>query len=440
MSQSFGFGMGSPDPNQPFDMASLGAALQQFGAMLQQPQSAADDSPVRWSMVHDVSRQLVAKEGDPVVAAAQARAVQDAVLLADVWLDEATTLPATSGAPVAWSRSQWLEGTLPAWQRYMAPIAEAVAQLNGGTDLANLSAEDLTAQLPEEMRAMLPPEGIPPQLLQMLGPMMGMMRQMGAVAFSTQLGQSLAALANEVVGSSDIGIPLTSDGRVTLLPRNVEALADGLEIARQDVLVFSALREAAHQRLFAHVPWLRARLLGAIEEYARGVRVDPARLESMLGSGIDPSNPEALQQMLASGVMTPEDSPEQQAAIARLECLLACVEGWVDDVVDQATADRLPSAVAMREAMRRRRATGGPAEKAFETLVGMNLRPRLMREASTVFAALRATGSIAERDGRWEHPDLLPTSDDLVEPLDFVERTRSVGNFPDDLSGFDDQP
>ena len=434
MSQPFGFGMGPGDPNQPFDMASLGAALQQFGAMLQQPQ-AADEGPVRWPMVRDLARQAIAAGGDPVVADAQARAVDDAVRLADLWLDAATTLPASAGSPVAWSRSQWLEGTLPAWQRYIAPIAGAVAQLGGDADLSSLTAEDLAAQLPDEMRAMLPPEGIPPQLLQMLGPMLGMMRQMGAMAFSTQLGQSLAALATEVLSSTEIGVPLTDDGRVTLLPRSIEAVADELELPRQDLLVYSALREAAHQRLFAHVPWLRARLLGAIEEYARGVQVDPTRLESMLGTGVDLGSPEALQQLLASGVMQPEDSPAQQAAIARLEALLACVEGWVDDVVTTAVADRLPTAAAMREAMRRRRSAGGPAQKAFETLIGMTLRPRLMREAGTVFAALRATGSIEERDARWEHPDLLPTSDDLEDALGFVERARGGGDVPDDLSG-----
>lgn len=437
MSQPFGFGLGSGDPNQPFNMASLGAAMQQFGAMLQQPQGS-DEGPVRWSMVRDLARQAIAQEGDPVVAEAQARAVDDAVRLADLWLDDATTLPASAGTPQSWSRSQWLEGTLPAWQRYIAPIAAAVADIGGESDLTTLSADDLMAQLPEEMRAMLPPEGIPPQLLQMLGPMLGMVRQMGAVAFSTQLAQALAALAKEVLGSAEIGIPLTDDGRVTLLPRNIEQAADDLELPRQDLLVYSALREAAHQRLFAHVPWLRARLLGAIEEYARGVKVDPTRMQSMLGSGIDPSNPEALQQLLADGVMQPEDSPEQLAALARLEALLACVEGWVDDVVTTAVGDRLPTAPAMREAVRRRRASGGSAQKAFETLVGMSLRPRLMREAGTVFAALRATGSVDERDARWEHPDLLPTSDDLDDALGFVERARGGGDVPDDLSALGD--
>lgn len=433
----FGFGPGpdGPDPNRPFDLSSLGAALQQLGAMLQQPQPA-DEGPVRWSLVRDVARQALAAEGDPVVSDAQRRAIDDAVRLADLWLDEATTLPASAGAPRAWSRSEWVEATLPAWQRIVAPVAEAVAQLGGAEPS---SPEELLAQLPEQLRAMLPPEGIPPQVLQMMGPMLGMVRQVGAMAFSTQLGQSIAALAQEVTGAAGIGIPLTDDGAVALLPRNAEALADSLELPRQEVLVHAALREAAHQRLFAHVPWLRARMLGAVEEFARGVAVDPARLETLLG-GTDPGalgDPQALQRLLAEGVMAPEDTPEQRAAIARLETLLACVEGWVEDVVDQAARDRLPSAGALRETARRRRAAGGPAERAFASLVGMDLRPRLVREAATAFAALRALGSVADRDALWSHPDLLPTADDLADPLGFAERARTggAGSVPDDLSG-----
>lgn len=452
MSQPFGFGMGAggPDPNRPFDLASLGAALQQLGAMLQQPQSA-DEGPVRWALVRDVARQAIAAAGDPVVSDAQRRAIDDAARLADLWLDEATTLPASIGSPRVWSRSEWIEATMPAWQRIVAPVAEAIAQI-GGAEPA--SPEELLAQLPEQLRAMLPPEGIPPQVMAMMGPMLGMARQMGAMAFSQQLGQSIAALAQEVTGAADIGIPLTDDAAVALLPRNAEALADDLELPRQEVLVHAALREAAHQRLFAHVPWLRARMLGAVEEYARGVSVDPARLQSLLGGAdlgsLDPSDPEALQRVLAEGVMAPEDSPEQRAAIARLETLLACVEGWVEDVVDQAARDRLPSAAALRETVRRRRAAGGPAERAFASLVGMELRPRLVREAGAAFAALRSLGSVAERDALWSHPDLLPTADDLADPLGFVERARAgassagaigtgaIDAVPDDLSGLDD--
>jgi putative hydrolase len=259
---------------------------------------------------------------------------------------------------------------------------------------------------------------------------MGIVQKLGAMAFSAQLGQALGALAGEVLDSSDIGIPLTESALCALLPDSIDQFADGLGVSRDDARAYLAARESAHQRLFAHVPWLRPRVIGAVEEYARGVRVNPERMNELM-TDIDISNPEALQELLASGVLAPQNTPEQEVAIARLETLLALIEGWVDDVVDQATSDKLPAAVSLRETMRRRRAAGGPAEKTFATLVGMELRPKLLREASTLFAAARATYGVPARDALWNHPDLLPSTEDLAEPLDFVARMADPESFPD---------
>lgn len=417
----FGFGIGDSGGQQPFDMNSLGAALQNLGQMLQQGGNGSS-GPVNWSMVTDVARKAIG--ADPVVSDADLRAVTEAVRLADTWLDAATDYPAASTAPRAWSRAQWLDGTIPAWTRIIEPVA---AQVNGmtqgltaGADLSSMNAEDLNAQLPEQLRAMLP-DGIPPEMLSMLQPMMGMMQQLGTVAFSMQFGQALAGLSSDVLSLSDIGIPLSDDSVPTLIPRNVAAFGEGIKVPADDVRVYLALREAAHQRLFAHVPWLRPRIVGAIEEYARGIKVDASQLQESMGT-LDPSNPEALQELLAGGILQPEDTPDQRAALARLETLLALVEGWVDDVVTEAIGGRLPGAEALRESIRRRRATGGPAEKTFSTLVGLELRPRAAREAANLFAAVRHHGGNAKRDALWGHPDLLPDAEDLSDPLGFIER------------------
>lgn len=421
MSGNLPFGFGAPDSGgDGFDMSSLGAALQQLGQMMQNPSSG----PVNWPMVRDIARKALATAGDSSIADAQQRAVVESVRLADLWLDEATTFPAIGAGPRAWSRSEWLEATLPMWQRYVEPIAIQMQQVMTSSmpTGADLSPDDLNAALPEQLRGMFP-GGVPDEMAAMLRPMMGMVQQLGAAAFSMQLGQSLAALAQEVVGAGDIGIPLTTDATCALLPNNIDLIGEGIGVSADDVRLYLALRESAHQRLFAHVAWLRPRLVGAIEEYAGGIRVDTSRLGDAL-EGIDLSNPDALQQVMASGLLQPADTDEQRAALARLETLLALVEGWVDDVVDIAIGGRMPSAVALRETMRRRRAAGGPAEKMFSTLVGIELRPRSLREAATLFAAVRSMGSMDQRDGLWGHPDLLPSAEDLTDPLGFIERSN----------------
>jgi len=349
--------------------------------------------------------------------------------LADVWLDPAVTFPAVGVTPSAWSRSEWIDQTMPVWQKIVQPIAEHMQQVVGQSmpDTGEMDLEQLTENLPEQMKAMLP-DGIPPELAQMMAPMLGMMQQLGAAAFSMQVGQALGALAGEVVSSSDIGIPLTQEARPALLPRNVSAFGEGLGLPVDDVRLYLALRESAHQRLFAHVSWLPHRIIGAVEEYARGVHVDQSRLQEAMGD-IDLTRPEGLQELMSSGLLQPQDTEEQRAAIARLETLLALVEGWVDDVVDSAIAERLPSAVSLREAIRRRRAAGGPAEKTFATLVGMELRPRLAREAATLFAVVRAGRGAEGRDALWGHPDLLPGPDDLADPLGFIESSAAELDF-----------
>jgi putative hydrolase len=121
-------------------------------------------------------------------------------------------------------------------------------------------------------------------------------------------------------------------------------------------------------------------------------------------------------------VFEPERTPAQQAALERLETALALVEGWVDHVVDAATSRTLPSSAALREAVRRRRATGGPAEHVMAGLVGLELRPRRLREASRLWSVTEDARGTAGRDAVWAHPDLLPTAADLDDPDGFASR------------------
>jgi len=91
-------------------------------------------------------------------------------------------------------------------------------------------------------------------------------------------------------------------------------------------------------------------------------------------------------------------------------------------VTERATREHLPQTASLGEAVRRRRATGGPAEKAFAGLVGLELRPRRLRDAANLFAAIEARHGAAARDAAWGHPDIAPTAADLDDPLGYVER------------------
>jgi putative hydrolase len=160
--------------------------------------------------------------------------------------------------------------------------------------------------------------------------------------------------------------------------------------------------------------------------------VDTSRIEE-IARQIEPSDPQSLENALRSGLFEPPTSPEQLSALTRLETLLALVEGWVDVVVTDATADRLPGAEALRETLRRRRGSGGPAEHTFATLVGLELRPRRLRAASELWRLLTDECGGLGRDEVWAHPDLLPDVADLDDPAAFVQR-RKGGDVSDPIA------
>jgi putative hydrolase len=182
-------------------------------------------------------------------------------------------------------------------------------------------------------------------------------------------------------------------------------------------------------RLFAEVAWLGPQLVAAVQAYARDISIDTEGIESALRSidVSDPANPDAdaIQLALSGSLFTPEPSPAQRSALTQLETYLALVEGWVDVVSDRATSPHLPHAAALGEAVRRRRASGGPAERVFSQLVGLELRPRRLRDAANLWAALESRGGAAARDGAWGHPDVAPTAADLDDPLGYVDRFMS---------------
>lgn len=392
----FGFALPGgqpPDPNDPRQM-------QQFMVQLQQLLAAPGGGPVNWDLARQVAATQLASDGDPAVTPYDRNAVQEALRLADLWLEPVSALPSGIRSSVAWTRNEWIFQTLNVWRKLCDPVAGRMVNAMG----------DL----------------VPPEARSQLGPMQSMLTGLGGALFGGQLGQALGSLAAEVLSAGDIGLPLGPAGTAALLPVNIKEYGTGLELPEDEVRLYVALREAAHQRLFEHVPWLRGHVLTAVETYANGISVNREAIEDALGR-VDPTNPESMQAIVLEGIFTPDDTPAQKTALARLETTLALVEGWVSHVVDTAAAQRLPNVIRLGEAFRRRRAAGGPAEQTFATLVGLELRPRRLREAATLWAALTEHRGIAGRDDLWGHPDLLPGEEDFANPDTFARSQLDLG-------------
>ena len=244
-----------------------------------------------------------------------------------------TALPAGTSKSVAWTPKDWVDNTMDTWKRLCDPVAEQISTV-------------WASALPEEAKSMA-------------GPLLSMMTQMGGMAFGSQLGQALGTLSREVLTSTDIGLPLGPKGTAALMPEAIESLSEGLEQPRSEIMTFLAAREAAHHRLFSHVPWLSGQLLNAVEAFARGMKIDMSGIEE-LAAGFNPASltdPSQMEQLLNQGIFEPKATPEQTVALERLETLLALIEGWV------------------KPSSRRRSVTGYPARRRSQRPCADDARP-----------------------------------------------------------------
>lgn len=380
---------------------NLGDILSQFGQMLSgmgtSMNKQAEGDAVNFDLALRMARQRI---GSPAaVSPNDATAVSESLRLADLWVDSATTLPASPAQPAAWNAEDWLSNTMPMWKRMVNPVAENMNR----------------AQL----------ESMPEQARDMMGPMASMMNSMNAMNFGMRLGHALGDLAQQALTGTDFGLPVAPHDVAAILPKNAASISKDLGVPGQEVLVYIAAREAARQRLFAHVPWLVERLVSSVEEYAAGLEIDTSHIEEIVRNlDLESGDPQQMQDKLSElqGMdLSPKVNSRNELATSRLETLLALVEGWIDVVVSASLSDRIPSTPQLAEAWSRRRATGGSAEQAFANIVGIELSAPKVREAAELWRRAENAVGVERRDKVWDHPDFLPTAEHLDNPAAFID-------------------
>ncbi len=380
--------------------------------------------------VRDTAKKFVQAQGSQPLGTKDVTVVNNALEIAELWLNEATVFPATAigSAHTSLSRLDWVDETLPGWQATMEPLATGLAS----------AISSLLDQAVAGQGENLGVEGGADALAGSMGAIAGLLRSFIGSLIATQLGQAIGAISANATGAHDVALPLLNPARPILIPENIEKWSADLEIPKTEVYLFHALREAAIARLFAHNPWIVSYMRSAIVDYGRGIRIDMEAIQRQAEEAMqnfDPSqiNPESGENSfsiaLNNGIFTPEETPEQRAALSKLETALALVDGWADDVTTLAAGDRLPAITQLREMYRRQRATNAPAQQLFKSLLGLEVSPKLMREASAFWQKVRESKDVAARDALWS--GILPSADELLDPVAFLSSTQ----VPDDLSG-----
>ena len=427
----FGFTPGnSEDPNDPVDFAAM---MEQMQQLIQEQFSklgingagfTSSTEALPKNIVRDTAKKFTTAQGSSPIGANDVAEIEQAFSIAELWLDEATFFPQSPNVGnVALARTDWVDTTLEGWQTSVEPLAIGLSSAIG--ELLNQASIGEDEAHSEEQPQMQIPVGMISALLNSF---------IGSL-IATQLGQAIGGLAGKVTGAHDVGLPLVDSAFPTLVPQNIKEWATDLDIPMDEVRIFHALREAAVARLFAHNPWLVSYIRTAITDYGKGINIDMEAIQEQAqramesGNGFDPSNPESFTIALNDGIFTPQESPAQRAALTKLETVLALIDGWSEEVVTLAAGDRLPNIAALQETLRRRRATSAPAQQLFSSLLGLQVSPRLAREATLFWKQVREMKSIESRDRIWS--GILPTSDDLLNAESFMKSLE----IPDDLSG-----
>ena len=424
-----------PEKNKDGESVDFAAMMAQMQQQIQQQFSALGMSAPGFSattealpknIVRDTAKKFVTAKGSAPIGANDVAKIEEAFAIAELWLNEATFFSqSTATGNPAMARTDWVDTTLNGWHVSVEPLATGLAAaiselLNNANGEAGQSEAENAMQIPVGMIATL-------------------LRSFIGSLIATQLGQAIGGLAGSVTGTHDVGLPLVEPVYPSLVPQNIDEWGQDLNIPMDEVRIFHALRESAVARLFGHNPWLISYIRTAISDYGKGIRIDIDAIQrqaqevfdnaSQEGKEFDPTNPESFNIALNEGIFTPEETPAQRAALTKLETVLALIDGWSEEVVSLAAGDRLPNLVALQETLRRRRATSAPAQQLFATMFGLQVSPKLAREATTFWKAVREVKDLEGRDRIWS--GILPTSDDLLTPQNYLASIE----IPDDLSG-----
>lgn len=399
------------DPEQIAKAAGLPvdpAALQQLLSKLTSAIVPGETTEgLNWTLVETQAKQI-ASANSRKVPESVSKSIDTAMATGSLWLDEVTDVASISSEPKLLSRELWVADSLGLFKDLATPVANRMSEA---------LTENFKENLPEEFSGFMSQAS-------------GLMKSAGSVMFAMQMGQALGRMSEEVLSAGDIGLPIFKEPRPAFVAQNLAELVDSLEEDSDQIYFYFVIRELAHARLFKQSKWLREYTVNLITAYAREISIDNTRIVEM-SENFDPADIGNIQKAFESGSLIAPRTPSQTIALERIETVLALIEGWVD-CVTQAATTRLPRSSAIAEVVRRKRSAGGPAEKTFLTLIGLELRPRKLREASAMWNQITDAVGIQKRDAIWSHPDLLPTDTDIQDPTALIAKL-SNGEPEDDM-------
>lgn len=357
--------------------------------------------PVNWELARQVG---IASSSwgtdDPAPTDEDRQTFEEAVRVAEMQVAAFTGLEAPHDLPVvkAVRRAEWiaenLEGLRALLEPSAAKLGEAVAKAQG-------------IQMPE---------GAPEGAMQML-------RQLSPLLLGAQVGSVLGTLAQQVLGQYDVAVPRPAGAAALLfVVPNIAAFERDWSLDRTEFRTWVALHEVTHRVEFSR-PWALPRFRELLEDFLSTLELDVEGLQRRFET-LDPSNPEAVQEMLAGdeGLFGTVLDTEQRLKLGRIQAFMAAAEGYGDHVMHALGRSLLGTYGRIEEAMRRYRETEH-ADPVFERLLGIEMKREQYRAGKAFCDTVVSLTDEATLARMWDSAEALPSLPEIDEPRLWLARS-----------------
>jgi coenzyme F420 biosynthesis associated uncharacterized protein len=239
---------------------------------------------------------------------------------------------------------------------------------------------------------------------------------------SAEIGVLLGIVGRRVLGQYELAfLDPSVPARLLFVGPNIDAVADGMEVDRDELADWVVFHEVTHAVQFGGVPWLREHVAALLREVLGEleIKIDAKALARMPTSADLRALADAVRE---GGLALAVVGPERRALLERVQAIMALVEGHAEWTMDAAARDVLPSLDQLRSALDARRRDRPPALRLLDKLLGLELKLRQYQEGRAFCDAVVAAGGTAALRQAWRSPDDAPTMEELRSPDRWLAR------------------
>jgi putative hydrolase len=368
----------------------------------------SSSGPVNWELARQVGIAAASwGAGDVAPTAEDQRTFEEAVRVAELQVGAFTGLEPPGDLPKvqAVRRGQWVQQNLEGLRDVLEPAAAKI-----GEAVARAQREAPSDASPDVAGATMP------GMTQLLG-------QLSPLLLGAQVGSVLGALGQQVLGQYDIAVP-RAEGSAALLfvVPNIARFEKDWSLDATEFRTWIAIHEVTHRFEFAR-PWALTRFRKLLNDYTSTLRLDVEGLQRRLEM-LDPSNPEAIQEMLGSGegLFGAVLDDEQRLKLNRIQAFMSAAEGYGDHVMHTLGGQLLSSYPRIEEAMRRYRETE-VTDPVMERLLGIEVKREQYRLGKAFCDTVVELTDEVTLTRMWDSADAMPSLPEIEEPRLWLARS-----------------